>query len=157
MQQTTRPPSNQPNRSTSVQANRTVNNQSRLASPVGQAGGNSSNHAGNINTIVCRRCKSPQIVANKKGYNFASLFITLGIMIVFGILLAALPVFLVMDVSTYMGSGSAMFNISMVLFVLGLISLFLALPVGILVGFAGRSTLVNGCMNCGYKWTPGSK
>ncbi|RKN84081.1 hypothetical protein D7M11_15790 [Paenibacillus ginsengarvi] len=34
------------------------------------------------------------------------------------------------------------------------ISISLSLPVSILVGFVGRSEIVNGCMNCGFKWTP---
>ncbi|WP_243864271.1 hypothetical protein [Paenibacillus castaneae] len=37
------------------------------------------------------------------------------------------------------------------------ISISLSLPVSILVGFVGRSEIVNGCMNCGYKWRPAKK
>lgn len=37
------------------------------------------------------------------------------------------------------------------------ISICLSLPVSILVGFVGRSEIVNGCMNCGFKWRPSKK
>ncbi|TPG89213.1 hypothetical protein EEL32_06915 [Brevibacillus laterosporus] len=37
------------------------------------------------------------------------------------------------------------------------ISLVLSIPVSILVGFVGRSEIVIGCMNCGFKWTPAKK
>ncbi|MNW69749.1 hypothetical protein D3C74_488320 [compost metagenome] len=40
---------------------------------------------------------------------------------------------------------------------LGAISFILALPVSILVGFVGRSEIVNGCMNCGFKWRPAKR
>ncbi|WP_337039274.1 hypothetical protein [Paenibacillus illinoisensis] len=37
------------------------------------------------------------------------------------------------------------------------ISIFVSLPVSILVGFVGRSEIVNGCMNCGFKWRPAKR
>ncbi|WP_405158529.1 hypothetical protein [Paenibacillus sp. FSL H8-0283] len=37
------------------------------------------------------------------------------------------------------------------------ISISLCLPVSILVGFVGRSEIVNGCMNCGFKWRPAKR
>ncbi len=37
------------------------------------------------------------------------------------------------------------------------ISVSLSLPVSILVGFVGRSEIVNGCMNCGFKWRPAKR
>lgn len=49
---------------------------------------------------------------------------------------------------------------SKVIAAIGGIGVFIAslsLPVSILVGFVGRSTLINGCMNCGFKWTPAKK
>jgi len=70
-------------------------------------------------------------------------------MILFGILII---------VSSYLFS---MYSVSdgsrafMQIFIaLGAISFFLSLPVSILVGFGGRSEIVNGCMNCGFKWRP---
>ncbi|QGQ99950.1 hypothetical protein EHS13_04380 [Paenibacillus psychroresistens] len=36
-------------------------------------------------------------------------------------------------------------------------SISLSLPVAILVGFAGRSNIINACMNCGFKWAPSKK
>ncbi|OME93320.1 hypothetical protein BK124_25145 [Paenibacillus amylolyticus] len=101
---------------------------------------------------MCRKCKSQQVVANKRGYSFANLFTTLSIMILFGILTI---------VSNYLIN---LYRVSyalesfMILFMgLGAISLFLALPVSILVGFVGRSEIVNGCMNCGFKWRPAKR
>lgn len=40
---------------------------------------------------------------------------------------------------------------------IGMFIMSLSLPVSILVGFVGRSTLINGCMNCGFKWTPAKR
>lgn len=37
------------------------------------------------------------------------------------------------------------------------ISIFTYLPVNILVGFIGRNEIVNGCMNCGFKWRPAKR
>ncbi|MBY0083926.1 hypothetical protein H7K37_02035 [Brevibacillus brevis] len=37
------------------------------------------------------------------------------------------------------------------------ISIGLSIPVSILVGFVGRNEIVNGCMNCGFKWSPAKK
>jgi hypothetical protein len=75
VQRTTRTTGNQPNRSTPTQANRTVSGQTRVTNPqvnrttVSQTGGagSSSNSSGTGNTVVYRKCKSAQIVANKKG------------------------------------------------------------------------------------------
>ncbi|QDS36192.1 hypothetical protein FPS98_20465 [Brevibacillus brevis] len=36
-------------------------------------------------------------------------------------------------------------------------SISLSIPVSILVGFVGRNEIVNGCMNCGFKWSPAKK
>ncbi|EFU42323.1 hypothetical protein PVOR_08585 [Paenibacillus vortex V453] len=113
-----------------------VSGQSRAASlqvnrTVGQAEGtgSQSNSTNTVNAVTCRRCKSQQVVANKRGYSFANLFKTLGIMILFGILII---------VSSYLFS---MYSVSdgsrafMQIFIaLGAISFFLSLPVSILVG-----------------------
>ncbi|KZE73924.1 hypothetical protein AV545_13595 [Paenibacillus jamilae] len=100
--------------------------------------------------VVCRKCKSPQIVANKRGYSFANMFKTLGIMILLGIL-SIVVVGLGTLGST--GSGSALGAIGAV----GMFIMFLSLPISIIVGFIGRSELVNGCMNCGFKWRPAKR
>ncbi|WP_028531016.1 hypothetical protein [Paenibacillus sp. HW567] len=110
------------------------------------------NTAKNVNVVVCRKCKSQQVVANKRGYSFANMFKTLGIMIFIGILAVGLTSLALM----YSVSDSAS-SILQIFAVLGGISFFLALPVSILVGLAGRSEIVNGCMSCGYKWRPSKK
>lgn len=176
MQPTTRPTVNQPNRTIPAQANRTASSQSRAASPqvnratVSQAGGagSQSNNANNVNVVTCRKCKSQQIVANKKGYSFANMFKTLGWM-------GLLPLILVLvgTVGAYLfmmnvkigsggsgGSGIGGGGIDGIITFIGIIcwiSISLSLPVSILVGFVGRSEIVNGCMNCGFKWRPAKK
>lgn len=79
MQRDNRTTFNQPNRSTPVQANWVVSGQSRATSPqvnrtVGQtkATGNHSNSTNSVNAVTCRKCKSQQVVANKRGYSFAN-------------------------------------------------------------------------------------
>ncbi|MUG73212.1 hypothetical protein [Paenibacillus validus] len=159
MQRGTRTTFNQPNRSTPAQANMTTSGQSRAASPqvnratVSQAGGagSQSSGTGNVNAVVCRKCKSPQVVANKRGYSFANMFKTLGIMILIGILSIVFVSFEFMY-----GTGSSP-SAAEAVGVIGMIVLFLSLPTGILVGFAGRSELINGCMNCGFKWRPAKR
>ncbi|CAM3464405.1 LITAF domain-containing protein [Marinicrinis lubricantis] len=162
MQRDTRTTFNQPNRSAPAQANRAVSGQSRAASPqvnratVSQAGGagGQSGGTGNVNAVACRKCKSQQVVANKRGYSFAKLFITLGLMIVIGILLTMLSSVMLWYssiASSVTGTAVGAFGI------IGVISMSLALPVSILVGFVGRSEIVNGCMNCGFKWRPAKR
>lgn len=160
MQRDTRTTFNQPNRSTSAQTNRTVSGQSKAASPqvnrttVSQAGGagNQSNTTNNVNVVTCRKCKSQQIVANKRGHSFANMFKTLGIMILISILLIVISSFMMWN--SIMGSSSSAIG---AFGIFGMIILFLTLPVSILVGFVGRSQIVNGCMNCGFKWRPAKK
>ncbi|WP_019121643.1 hypothetical protein [Brevibacillus massiliensis] len=161
-QRTNRTTFNQSSRTAAPQTNRTIGNQSRMANAhvskttTSQAGttGNPPNGTNIGNTVVCRKCKSPQIVANKRGYSFAKLFLTLGLMIVIGILLTILSSAMMwyssVD-SSFTRSAIGVFGI------IGVISMSLALPVSILVGFVGRSEIVNGCMNCGFKWTPAKK
>ncbi len=144
MQRDNRTTYNQPNRS-SVQTNRAVSGQSRTTSP--QASSTKS-----VNAVICRKCKSQQVVANKRGYSFANLFTTLSIMILFGILTIVSNYFINLYRVSY-----ALESFMILFMGLGAISLFLALPVSILVGFVGRSEIVNGCMNCGFKWRPAKR
>lgn len=159
---TTRTTGNQTNRSTPAQTNRAVSGQSRAASPqvnrttINQVGGagSQSNTTNNVNAVACRKCKSQQVVANKRGYSFSKLFITLGLMIVIGILLTILSSVMLWYssvASSVTGTALGAFGI------IGVISMSIALPVSILVGFIGRSEIVNGCMNCGFKWSPAKR
>lgn len=148
-QRTTKPTPTQQNRSTSPQANRATGT---LAKPTG----NPPNGTGTANAVVCQKCKSPQIVANKRGYSFANMFKTLGWMALLPLLVLVIGVF----GTTYLMFNSV-FSIheGLIAFIAIIcwISLSLSLPVSILVGFAGRNEIVNGCMNCGFKWTPARK
>lgn len=154
MKSTTRTTTNQPNRPTPTHANRMVSSQTRSANTqanrttVSQSGGaaNPTNPSGNGKTVVCRKCKSGQLVANKRGYSFAKMFTTLGIM-------GLLPLIIALIMFVVFWSMAGLIFIG----VICLISVSLSLPVSILVGFAGRSEIVNGCMNCGFKWTPAKR
>ncbi len=151
MQRTTRSTINQPNKTTLSQDNRS--GQSRA--------GIQSNTANHVSSVTCRKCKSQQIVANKRGYSFSNMFKTLGWM-------GLLPLILVLvgTVGAYLfmqnvsgGSGIGGGETEGFIFfgIICWISISLSLPVSILVGFVGRSEIVNGCMNCGFKWRPSKK
>ncbi|WCN36883.1 hypothetical protein [Aneurinibacillus uraniidurans] len=99
----------------------------------------------NTNSMVtCRKCKSTQVVANKRGYNFLNMFLGLVIMVIGSLACTALSSYF-WRFNTNFSGGMAI--ISFLLFIL-------TIPVAILSGFIGRSKLVNGCMNCGHKWMP---
>ncbi|MBH0331722.1 hypothetical protein ABH14_18450 [Brevibacillus brevis] len=106
---------------------------------------------------MCRKCKSPQIVANKKGYSFVNLFKTLGWMVLLPTLLliivALLAWVLLMNKSPYDLTEILL----AIIMIICQISISLSIPVSILVGFVGRNEIVNGCMNCGFKWSPAKK
>lgn len=157
---TTRSTANQPNRTTSAQANRAIESQTGGA-------GRQSNTANKA--VVCRKCKSQQVVANKRGYSFANMFKTLGWMGLFPFLLVVIGTVVIMyvqsnarieigGISSGSSTGDEPFGaIFAIIGVLCGISMFTSLPVSILVGFAGRSEIVNGCMNCGFKWRPAKR
>jgi len=171
VQRTTRPTVNQPNRTTSAQASRTISSQSRAASPQVNKStfsqtGVQSTPANHVNSVTCRKCKSQQIVANKRGYSFANMFKTLGWMALLPLILllvGGVGTFLFLSHVKIGGSGGSGIDggvIDGLIAFIGIIcwiSISLSLPVSILVGFAGRSELVNGCMNCGFKWRPAKK
>lgn len=118
--------------------------------------GNPTNTLGNVNTVVCRKCKSTQIVAHKKGYSFSKLFATLSLMILLPLILFFIMYFLMLNME-YSTSSAIIDGLSTVIALIGWISISLSLPVSIIVGFVGRSAIVNGCMNCGFKWTPAKR
>lgn len=160
MQRDNRTTFNQPNSSTPAQASRAVSRKSGAVSPqvnrtalspAGRAGGQ-SNPTSNVTAVTCRKCKSQQVVANKRGYSFANMFKTLGIMIFIGVLTMVLSNFVLLY-----SVGDVPRGVMELVIAIGAISFFLALPVSILVGFARRSELVNGCMNCGFKWRPAKR
>lgn len=101
------------------------------------------------NGVVCKKCKSTQVVANKRGYSFGLMFKVLfsmiGIGVVFGIL------------GNLLGRAIDSFIMGIYAFIPFYIAIFLGLPISILCGFIGRNSLVNGCMNCGNKWIAGKK
>lgn len=160
MQRTTRTTTNQTNRSKPAQTNRTVSGQTRGTNPqVNRSNGSQSRGAsGNGNTIICRKCRSAQIVANKRGYNFSTMFKTLGWMFLLPLFIIVIGTFIV-NYYLMHATSSAFFLDDLIGFfgIICNISLVLSIPVSILVGFVGRSEIVNGCMNCGFKWTPAKK
>nr|WP_260866474.1 hypothetical protein [Paenibacillus xylanexedens] len=150
-----------------------------MASPqvnrtVGQVEGTGSqlNTAIKVNAVACRKCKSQQVVANKRGYSFANMFKTMGwmwllpLVLVLGFTMWAvnynMNVQIGSDVSSK-GSGVSSTGseaLEILVTIIGVIcgiSIFVSLPVSILIGFVGRSEIVNGCMNCGFKWRPAKR
>lgn len=97
------------------------------------------------NSVVCRKCKSTQVVANKRGYSFGKMFKTL--LITFVICIALAIFFPSLD--NVSGGGN--------LNIIGVLLFYIGFPVAIIRGFIGRSDIVNGCMNCGNKWIAGKK
>ncbi|HFT5903635.1 TPA: hypothetical protein ACGSMF_004809 [Bacillus cereus] len=98
--------------------------------------------------VVCRKCKSDQVVGNKRGYNFKRMFLILFLMVVAFLSLGFFSVYLIHAPSS---PFRVMSNIVANIF--GFI-MFLGLPIGIFSGFIGRKNIVNSCMNCGYTWMP---
>ncbi|MCC2386704.1 hypothetical protein NST86_30340 [Bacillus sp. FSL L8-0199] len=89
--------------------------------------------------VVCRKCKSDQIVGNKRGYNFKRMFLILFLMlatlIAIGIVSRHSPL---QDMAAF------------VVFLM----MLLGAPITLFSGFIGRKNIVNGCMNCGHTWMP---
>ncbi len=156
MQRTTRPIVNHPNRTTQAQTNKAILNQT--AGAVSQS---------NTAAVACRKCKSQQVVANKRGYSFANLFKTLWWMGLFPLILVLIGtigaysfhmnVAVGIGGSSTGGGGGVVEGLIAIIGVIFGISIFISLPVSILIGFVGRSEIVNGCMNCGFKWRPAKR
>ncbi len=102
----------------------------------------------NSNTVVCRKCRSTQVVANKRGYSFLRMFLWLGIMLGGTVVFFMIGEFLASIKKVDMITG-----IPEIMFLLW----FFSVPVAIIAGFVGRNAIVNGCMNCGHKWMPVKK
>ncbi|EOO24683.1 hypothetical protein ICM_05035 [Bacillus cereus BAG1X2-3] len=96
--------------------------------------------------VVCRKCKSDQIVGNKRGYNFKRMFLILFLML--ATLIAGLTSISVDDIIPI---SSLLRGIA--IFIAGFIML-LGAPITLFSGFIGRKNIVNGCMNCGNTWMP---
>ncbi|MCC2385981.1 MULTISPECIES: hypothetical protein [Bacillus] len=99
--------------------------------------------------VVCRKCKSDQIVGNKRGYNFKRaffiLFLLLGTLITIGIVSNFLYVIVPRNSMDGVVGLSAL---------LGFLIILLGPPITLFSGFVGRKNIVNGCMNCGHTWMP---
>ncbi|SEJ74081.1 hypothetical protein [Bacillus thuringiensis] len=99
--------------------------------------------------VVCRKCKSDQIVGNKRGYNFKRaffiLFLLLGTLITIGIVSNFLYVIVPRNSMDGVVGLSA---------IVGLLIILLGPPITLFIGFVGRKNIVNGCMNCGHTWMP---
>lgn len=158
MQSNTRPSVNQPRKTSSATANTAVSDQPKANSPqinratASQARGAGSHTSTTNKVVICRKCKSQQVVANKRGYSFANLFKTLGTMILVGILSVVAS-----GTTLLFGNMNGVSAFLEIVGGIGVLAFFLSLPAGILMGFVGRSNLVNGCMNCGFKWIPAKR
>ncbi|PRT25307.1 hypothetical protein [Bacillus thuringiensis] len=99
--------------------------------------------------VVCRKCKSDQIVGNKRGYNFKRaffiLFLLLGTLITIGIVSNFLYVIVPRNSMDGVVGLSA---------IVGLLIILLGPPITLFSEFVGRKNIVNGCMNCGHTWMP---
>lgn len=98
--------------------------------------------------VVCRKCKSDQIVGNKRGYNFKRMFLILFLMVVALVSLLFFATSLVHSPN----SPFLILNGPAILFVQFI--MVLGLPITVFSGFVGRKNIVNGCMNCGHTWMP---
>ena len=89
--------------------------------------------------ILCRKCKSDQIVGNKRGYNFKRVFLILFLMLATLIAIGIVPRhFPLQDMAAFVG----------------FLMMLLGAPITLFSGFIGRKNIVNGCMNCGHTWMP---
>jgi hypothetical protein len=91
--------------------------------------------------VTCKKCKSHQIVANKRGYSFKRMFLVFISLLVSGFILKQIGIAL--DPTRF-------------IYGIGIILFFFSLPIGIISGFIGRTNILNGCMKCGNKWLAGN-
>lgn len=100
--------------------------------------------------VFCRKCKSNQIVANRRGYSFGLMFKVLFSLFAIGIIFSIISSL----VFNFIDHNPILFSILMAPTAIGI---FFSLPISLLCGIIGRNSLVNGCMNCGNKWVAGKK
>lgn len=93
------------------------------------------------NKVICKKCNSDQIVANKRGYSFKNFFLVFLSCICLGIVSGLLVTIFRDFMPLYIG--------------LPAIFIFFGIPIGLISGFVGRGNIVNSCMGCGNKWMPG--
>lgn len=91
--------------------------------------------------VVCRKCKSDQIVGNKRGYNFKRMFLILFLML--ATLIAGIA-----------SIGNVISPLSGIALLITWFIMLLGAPITLFSGFIGRKNIVNGCMNCGHTWMP---
>ncbi|HDR4897576.1 hypothetical protein [Bacillus thuringiensis] len=90
--------------------------------------------------VICRKCKSDQVIGNKRGYSFKRVAIVLFCLFVFYEVISLINVSL---------AGENMFiAFSMV------ILFWFSIPLALISGIIGRKNIINGCMNCGHTWMP---
>lgn len=94
--------------------------------------------------VICKKCKSNQIVSNKRGYSFKRMFLISLLLFVIGIISLSISY----SLSYYSR------DLFYIFYIPGFLTFF-ALPIGLITGFFGRNNLINGCMSCGNKWIPG--
>ncbi|PES58059.1 hypothetical protein CN988_26560 [Bacillus thuringiensis] len=99
--------------------------------------------------VVCRKCKSDQIVGNKRGYNFKRAFFILFLLLCTLITIGIVSNFLYVIVPRNSMDGVVGLSV-----LVGLLIILLGPPITLFSGFVGRKNIVNGCMNCGHTWMP---
>jgi len=104
-----------------------------------------SNLKENNSKVLCKKCNSNQVVANKRGYSFGKMFKV--VLITFVVTMALAMFFPSLD------NVEVTSNLN----IIGFLMFYIGVPLAIIRGFIGRSNIVIGCMNCGNKWIPGKK
>ncbi|PER53122.1 hypothetical protein [Bacillus thuringiensis] len=99
--------------------------------------------------VVCRKCKSDQIVGNKRGYNFKRAFF-----ILFLLLCTLITIGIVSNFLYVIVPRNSMDGVVGLSALVGLLIILLGSPITLFSGFVGRKNIVNGCMNCGHTWMP---
>ncbi|EJR57500.1 hypothetical protein IIO_05027 [Bacillus cereus VD115] len=100
--------------------------------------------------VVCRKCKSDQIVGNKRGYNFKRTFLILFLLLVTFITIGIVSNF----VHDIVPRNSSLRDINVRVALVAFIIILLGAPITLFSGLVGRKKIVNGCMNCGHTWMP---
>ena len=103
--------------------------------------------------IVCKKCKSTQISGHKKGFSFGKFFLYLFLAFLTAIF-AAIFAPIIITFGVLNGSNEAL---GIIIGVSGFLLFFTFVLLAFIMGFSGRSNIINGCMNCGNKWIAGKK
>ncbi|MCA1047771.1 hypothetical protein [Bacillus toyonensis] len=90
--------------------------------------------------VICRKCKSDQVIGNKRGYSFKRVAIVLFCLLVFYKVISL--------INASLARENMFIALSMV------ILFWFLIPLALISGFIGRKNIINGCMNCGHTRMP---